>query len=80
MGEADDVEFDIFKGTCDKDARWVEAVNGLAAARERMEAIAAQHPGQYFVFGQRSHAILARTDTRKAVFPAAINRDEAKSA
>ena len=32
--------FDIFSGTVDKDARWIEAVRGLANARERMGALA----------------------------------------
>lgn len=62
-------EFDIFTGTSNTDARWVEAAPGLAAARERMEAIAYTLPGQYFVFSQRTHAILARIDTRKSTPP-----------
>lgn len=57
--------FDIFRGTNDKDAMWVDAVEGLSSARERMDQIAAAQPGQYFVFASRSRAILARTDTRK---------------
>jgi hypothetical protein len=57
--------FDIFKGTTEKDAIWVEAVEGLALARERMEQLAKATPGQYFLFAQRTHSILARMDTRK---------------
>lgn len=57
--------FDIFRGTSDKDAMWVDAVDGLSSARDRMDQIAADQPGQYFVFATRSRAILARTDTRK---------------
>lgn len=57
--------FDIFSGTTDRDAMWMEAVDGLASARERMEEIARTRPGRYFVFAQRSCAILARIDTRK---------------
>lgn len=57
--------FDIFSGTTDRDAMWMEAVDGLASARERMEEIARTRPGQYFVFAQRGRAILASIDTRK---------------
>ena len=55
--------FDIFSGASDKDALWVEAVQGLARARERMEEIAAEKPGQYFLFSTASHAILGRIET-----------------
>lgn len=66
--------FDIFSGTTDKDAMWMEAVEGLASARERMEEIARTNPGQYFVFAQRSRAILARVDTRKHL--ASLRKDK----
>ena len=55
--------FDIFYGTSDKNAVWIEAVEGLSNARARMEEIAATHPGQYFVFSATSHSILVRTET-----------------
>lgn len=58
--------FDIFQGSSDKDAIWLEAVPGLANARQRMEEIAKGAPGQYFVFAPQSHSILARIDTRNA--------------
>jgi hypothetical protein len=58
-------EFDIFSGSCDKDAVWIESVSGLAKARERMEEIARKASGRYFVFSAQSHAILATTDTSK---------------
>lgn len=61
--------FDIFRGTTDKDAVWLEAVPGLARARWRMEQIARAKPGQYFVFGCSGQSILARIDTRKSVLP-----------
>jgi len=56
--------FDIFRGTpFNKDAVWVEAIEGLAAARNRMEEIAGKIPGSYFVFSVHSHNVLARIDT-----------------
>jgi len=55
--------FDIFSGSIDKDARWIEAVRGLANARERMEELAKEKPGKYFVFSTFSQAVVTMTDT-----------------
>jgi hypothetical protein len=63
----DEPTFDIFMGTFDKDAEWVESVAELSIARRRMEEIAAAAPGRYFVFSQHRHVVLARMDTRKSV-------------
>jgi len=41
--------FDIFSGT-QKNAAWIETVEGLSAARERLQQIAREKPGQYFIF------------------------------
>ena len=57
--------FDIFADAPEKDPVWVEAVQELPSARERMEQIAQKTPGQYFVFFTGSHSILARTETFK---------------
>ena len=43
---------------------WIECVDGLNAAINRMNAIATEIPGLYFVFGSRERKVLARTDTR----------------
>jgi len=63
--------FDIFSGTSEKDARWLESADGLPAARERMEHLAAVRPGAYFLYSPSSHSILATTDTSKQLEPAA---------
>jgi hypothetical protein len=63
----DEPTFDIFMGTFDKDAEWMESVAELSMARQRMEEIAAAVPGRYFVFSQYSHTVLARMDTRTSV-------------
>lgn len=56
--------FDIFRGRFgDKDVVWIEAVEGLARARQRMEHFASQAPGPYFVFSSFSHLVLAAIDT-----------------
>jgi hypothetical protein len=57
--------FDIFSGTSDKDAVWLESVPGLSTARERMERIATVSPGAYFLYNSSSRSILARSDTSK---------------
>jgi hypothetical protein len=55
--------FDIFAGEHDKDAMWIEAVAGLSKARERMEKIAKEKPGKYFLFSCTDHTVLARIET-----------------
>jgi len=55
--------FDIFSGGPDNDPLWIEAVEGLAHARERLEQIALQKPGQYFLFSFRSQSVLTRVET-----------------
>lgn len=56
--------FDIFQGHYSgKNAIWVSAARGLAAARERMAQIAANKPGPYFVFSSREQLVLAILDT-----------------
>jgi hypothetical protein len=54
--------FDIFFGT-DKNAQWIEVVEGLDAASRRMEFRAAKFPGKYFVFNCSEHTIADSIDT-----------------
>jgi hypothetical protein len=56
------LKFDIFAGAIDKDARWLEAVKGLANAKRRMHEIAAKLLGRYFLFCDFSHGVVALTD------------------
>jgi hypothetical protein len=57
-------KFDIFRGTSgNTDAVWIEAIEGLAAAKQRMNEIAQENPGAYFVFYPPRRALLASTDT-----------------
>lgn len=59
--------FDIFQGHYSgKNAIWVAAARGLAAARERMAQLAADKPGAYFVFSTRDQLVLAIVDTTHA--------------
>ena len=65
-------EFDIFQGAFGSaDVLWIEAVEGLAAAKQRMDEIALERPGRYFVFYSHERTVLASANTELG----AINRD-----
>ncbi len=73
--------FDIFRGRFgDKDVVWVEAVEGMAAARQRMEHFASQAPGPYFVFSSFSHMVLAALDTTHLKRASATERSKTAGA
>jgi hypothetical protein len=55
--------FDIFSARPDNDACWLEAIDGLSNARERTEQIAAEKSGQYFIFSNESHSVVAQMET-----------------
>jgi hypothetical protein len=55
--------YDVFSGTGYGDAKWLEAAKGLTAANQRMQELAEQTPGPYFVFSAQSNEILAAIDT-----------------
>lgn len=57
--------FGIFSGSFDSDALWIETVAGFAKARERMEQLARQVPGKYFVFSIHVRGARASVDTSK---------------
>ena len=52
-------QYDIFSGRADKYAEWLEVVEGLGAAVDKMNEHAVQSPGRYFVFCSNTHAVLA---------------------
>jgi hypothetical protein len=55
--------YDVFRGHPNKEALWIEAVDGLGAANDRMKEHAQRIPAPYVVFCQRTHAVMARIDT-----------------
>ena len=55
--------FDIFSGELEKDPSWLEAVQGLASAKERMKQIAEERPGKYFIFCVADRSVLESIDT-----------------
>jgi hypothetical protein len=57
--------FDIFSGTSDRDAVWLECVDGLSQARQRLERIAAAIPGAYFLYDPASRSVIAKSSTTK---------------
>ena len=58
------LKYDIFSGIPEGgDAVWVETTEGLAGALERMEQIAEETAGPYFVFYAARHSVVARMDT-----------------
>jgi len=57
--------FDIFSGTSDRDAVWLECVDGLSEARQRLERIAAVIPGAYFLYDSASRSVIAKSSTTK---------------
>jgi hypothetical protein len=71
--------FDIFSGWPDEYAVWVETVEGLAAARDRMAQIAAAKPGRYFVFSRSDHSILAYAE-REACDSSATQSESSSTA
>jgi len=44
-------------------AQWIERVNGLGSAYERMKELAHKEAGSYFVFCSRTRRLLAHIDT-----------------
>ena len=57
--------FDIFQSPCNKnDVVWLECIEGLDAATERMYETAIHRPGVYFVLNLHDHLVVAKTDTR----------------
>ncbi len=55
--------FDIFSGELEKDARWLEAVQGLESAKDRMKKIASETPGKYFIFCTSHRSVVDTIET-----------------
>jgi hypothetical protein len=46
----------------EKDAVWLETVEGLEAAQRRMEEIATRKPGVYFIFSSGDRSVVAKIE------------------
>jgi len=63
---ADVPTFEIFLGPPGQDATWLESVEGLANAKERMQQLAAEKPGSYFIFFTATRSIVAQAITSES--------------
>ena len=56
--------FDIFSGRLeDGSALWIEAVEGMESATDRMKRLATEKPGPYFVFSVVKRMMVAAIDS-----------------
>jgi hypothetical protein len=55
--------YDIFSGRVDKEAVWIEAVEGFGLATDRMKELAREKAGAYFVFSMEMRKVLASIET-----------------
>ena len=55
--------FDIFRGSLNNGALWIESAGGLTSAVKLMNECARVRPGPYFVFDFWAYKVLATTDT-----------------
>jgi hypothetical protein len=62
--------YDIFSGRRERDAVWIELVEGLGSANARLKQLAAERRGPYFVFSTETGTVVASIDT--------TNRDDAE--
>jgi hypothetical protein len=58
--------FDIFKATVNGPL-WVEAVQGLREAKERMVRLALTSPGEYFIHSQENGIVARQAEERADV-------------
>jgi hypothetical protein len=57
--------FVIFSDLHEGQVAWLEPVEGLANAQRRMQQIAAEKPGAYFVYDAQTASTVAKTNTAK---------------
>jgi len=71
MGTAPIPSYEIFSGHFGyTEVLWLESVEGLGSAFERMKEIAKASPGPYFLFCNRTHHKMAAIDTSADSRPA----------
>jgi len=57
--------YDIFSGSCEYDAVWLETAHSLDAACHRMTRFAATAPGPYFVICYDTGEVVTRLNTTR---------------
>ena len=53
--------FDIFATLPDGSPLWLEAVEGLDEARERLSGLVQTRPGAYFIYSEKTGGVVERT-------------------
>ena len=56
-------DYEIFSGSLHDEPMWLETVEGIAAATNRMKERARTVPGRYFVYSIEDSAVLVSIDT-----------------
>jgi len=54
--------FDIFATLPDGSPMWLEAVEGLEAARKRLTGLVEARPGNYFIYSEKTGGVVERYD------------------
>lgn len=62
-------KFNVFSGQPNKKPVWIESVDGLAEALDRIEAIAAVKPGRYFLYSSADSAIVLQIERHSKAAP-----------
>ena len=52
--------FDIFSRLPDGSPLWLESIEGLAKAQERLERLAKLNPGEYFIYSEEAGGVVRR--------------------
>ena len=52
--------FDIFSRLPDGSPLWLESVEGLEEARERLDGLARVRPGKYFLYSEKTGGVVGR--------------------
>jgi hypothetical protein len=58
LGAVMDAKFDIFKRLPDGHPIWVKVVDGLDEARNQLARLAANSPGEYFIYSAQNGGIV----------------------
>jgi hypothetical protein len=67
-------KLDIFSGQPKKNAIWIETVVGMAEAVARMEQLAVEKPGPYFLYSSSSNSVVMQIERHPAPKPNAKSR------
>jgi hypothetical protein len=55
--------FDIFRRLPDGKPLWIESVQGLHAAKDRLSHLLSATPGEYFIYSEKSGGVIVDFDS-----------------